>query len=202
MGTIPLITTVTDTRNLATVLTFTIVLGLGVYSFCGRQKRQRITVFATSLVVLSYLPASNLFFPVGFVVAERVLYIPSMGFCLLVGNGIWCILNRLKRTRFFVKLLVAFLLVTHCGKTLVRNRDWLSEFTLYHSAVTAMPSNSKMLHNLGTSYAKVKEYSKAVELFRAAVEIEPMYITALSDMGATLLKLKKTSEAEQVEDAC
>lgn len=38
-------------------------------------------------MVLPFLPASNLFFPVGFVVAERVLYIPSMGFSMLVAHG-------------------------------------------------------------------------------------------------------------------
>jgi hypothetical protein len=40
-----------------------------------------------AFMVLPFLPASNLFFPVGFVVAERVLYIPSMGFCMLIGYG-------------------------------------------------------------------------------------------------------------------
>ena len=40
-----------------------------------------------SLLTLPFLPASNLFFPVGFVVAERVLYLPSMGSCLLVAYG-------------------------------------------------------------------------------------------------------------------
>lgn len=42
---------------------------------------------ALSLIVLPFIPASNLFFPVGFVVAERVLYVPSMGFCVLVAYG-------------------------------------------------------------------------------------------------------------------
>ena len=39
-------------------------------------------------MVLPFIPASNLFFPVGFVVAERVLYMPSMGFCMLVALGV------------------------------------------------------------------------------------------------------------------
>lgn len=39
------------------------------------------------LLVFPFLPASNLFFPVGFVIAERVLYMPSMGFCMLVAYG-------------------------------------------------------------------------------------------------------------------
>lgn len=42
---------------------------------------------ALCLMVLPFIPASNLFFPVGFVVAERVLYVPSMGFCVLVAHG-------------------------------------------------------------------------------------------------------------------
>lgn len=39
------------------------------------------------LLIFPFLPASNLFFPVGFVIAERVLYMPSMGFCMLVAYG-------------------------------------------------------------------------------------------------------------------
>ena len=46
-----------------------------------------LLLLALSVLVLPFLPASNLLFPVGFVVAERVLYIPSMGFCLLVAMG-------------------------------------------------------------------------------------------------------------------
>ena len=49
-----------------------------------------------SLLLFPFLPASNLFFPVGFVVAERVLYIPSMGFSLLVAVGFESLLARFK----------------------------------------------------------------------------------------------------------
>ena len=40
------------------------------------------------LLLVPYAPASNVLFPVGFVVAERVLYIPSMGYCLLLAIAI------------------------------------------------------------------------------------------------------------------
>lgn len=42
---------------------------------------------ALALLVLPFLPASNLLFYVGFVVAERILYLPSVGFCLCIGIG-------------------------------------------------------------------------------------------------------------------
>lgn len=40
-----------------------------------------------SLIVLPFLPASNLLFTVGFVIAERTLLLPSAGFCFLVVIG-------------------------------------------------------------------------------------------------------------------
>lgn len=46
--------------------------------------RIEICSIAIVLLVLPFLPATNLLFYVGFVVAERCLYIPSMGFCLLI----------------------------------------------------------------------------------------------------------------------
>ena len=54
---------------------------------CCNPSRQHVILFALSLLVLPFLPASNFFFPVGFVVAERILYLPSMGSCLLIAIG-------------------------------------------------------------------------------------------------------------------
>lgn len=40
-----------------------------------------------SLILLPFIPASNMIFKVGFVIAERNLLLPSAGFCFLVGLG-------------------------------------------------------------------------------------------------------------------
>ena len=42
---------------------------------------------AITWLILPFIPAANIFFPVGFVVAERILYLPSMGFSLIVAIG-------------------------------------------------------------------------------------------------------------------
>ena len=41
-----------------------------------------------ALLVIPFFPAANVFFRVGFVVAERVLYLSSAGFCVLVVLGL------------------------------------------------------------------------------------------------------------------
>ena len=51
-------------------------------------QRKGIVLLALSMIIIPFIPATNLFFPVGFVIAERLLYIPSMGFCILVSLGI------------------------------------------------------------------------------------------------------------------
>jgi hypothetical protein len=47
----------------------------------------RCLILGLALLVITFLPASNLLFRVGFVIAERNLYLPSAGFCILVTMG-------------------------------------------------------------------------------------------------------------------
>ena len=198
MSTIPPITSLSDTRNLATLALFIIVIALTLFGLEGNKEKQRVVSFCTSLVVLSYLPASNLFFPVGFVIAERILYLPSMGFCMLVGYGVWhAMKHSSKIISYAMKIGLVYLVVVHSTKTLLRNRDWYSELTLYHSAVNAMPHNGKMLRNLATKYS-TKDISTAQKLMRAAIKAEPNFISAYSDLGWLLAKQEKVEEAEKV----
>jgi uncharacterized membrane protein YgcG len=53
--------------------------------------------FSLALMVVPFFPATNILIRVGFVVAERVLYLPSAGYCLLVAIGVT------KCTRYFSK---------------------------------------------------------------------------------------------------
>ncbi|KAL9982715.1 hypothetical protein ACROYT_G004793 [Oculina patagonica] len=91
MGSIPLVESPLDFRNLATVM-FVIIVALLVYSAVLAKRshgcEQDVLVLSLALLCIPFLPASNLFFRVGFVVAERILYIPSMGFCMLVVCGL------------------------------------------------------------------------------------------------------------------
>uniref|UniRef100_A0A183T8W6 dolichyl-phosphate-mannose--protein mannosyltransferase n=1 Tax=Schistocephalus solidus TaxID=70667 RepID=A0A183T8W6_SCHSO len=89
MGSIPLVASWIDSRNLQTFSAFVLLFVVGVRSIHPRTPRKQALslMMGLSLMVFPFIPASNLFFYVGFVVAERVLYIPSLGFCLLIGLG-------------------------------------------------------------------------------------------------------------------
>lgn len=57
----------------------------------------RILTLGLGFLVIPFLPASNLFFRVGFVVAERVLYLPSVGFCVLLTFGLGALSRHTKK---------------------------------------------------------------------------------------------------------
>ena len=202
MGTISLITSIIDPRNLATLATLVSVTWLGVYGITGQQRTRKATVLSLSLIVFPYIPASNLFFPVGFVVAERVLYVPSMGFCMLVALGTWRLLQNNKFSGTLVaatKLGLVILLATHVAKTLVRNRDWQSDTTLFLSAVRVNPNNGKVYNNLGSEYEKVENHSYAEALFRKATLVQPDDIGAFINLGRVLKAQERLEEAEKVK---
>jgi Flp pilus assembly protein TadD len=135
---------------------------------------------------------------VGFVVAERVLYLPSMGFCMLVGFGAWQMLrNRRKLVSKSTKCLLISLLVFYAAKTQLQNRVWTSERDLYVSAVRSYPTNSKMWHNLGTQLEGGITLEQSVWLMRRCIEYDPQYIAAYSDLGVVLTRLNEKEEAEK-----
>lgn len=96
-----------------------------------------------AFLIIPFLPASNLPFYVGFVLAERVLYLPSIGYCFLFSIG-WKILNIKLNKKTAVSLLFVLLLVLGV-RTLQRNKDWIDEESLYRSGIPINPAKGKTI---------------------------------------------------------
>nr|XP_060485125.1 protein O-mannosyl-transferase TMTC2-like [Panthera onca] len=108
---------------------------------------ENIVVLSLSLLIIPFVPATNLFFYVGFVIAERVLYIPSMGFCLLVTVGARALYVKVQK-RFLKSLIfyaTATLIVFYGLKTAIRNGDWQNEEMLYRSGIKVNPAKGNIL---------------------------------------------------------
>ena len=200
VGAVPAIRSLTSAWNLATILTLVSIVGLGLYSASGKLGKGQNIVFALSLMVFPYLPASNFFFPVGFVVAERVLYLPSMGLCLLVAHGVWQVLKstNAKHARYLIHSALVGLMLSHSVKTYQRNRDWLTNEDLFRSAVRIFPENGLMLNNVGQEMIKRGNLTSAVSVFRSAVSASPHITLVHFSLAKALKDLQEYDEAEQV----
>jgi len=124
---------------------------------------------ALSLLTLPFIPASNIFFTVGFVIAERNLYLSVGGLSLLVAIGYCKLVNIIegtsaalctkpgKRTAkiethngylISIKCLMIFVVVIYMCKSIHRSCQWRSEESLYRSGLKVCPKNSKIHYNI------------------------------------------------------
>uniref|UniRef100_A0A8C5WH57 Protein O-mannosyl-transferase TMTC2 n=1 Tax=Leptobrachium leishanense TaxID=445787 RepID=A0A8C5WH57_9ANUR len=156
---------------------------------------ENIVVLALSLLIVPFVPASNLFFYVGFVIAERVLYIPSMGFCLLITAGVRALY--IKTQKNFLRSLIfyatAALILFYGLKTVVRNGDWKNEEMLYRSGIQVNPA--KAWGNLGNVLKSQGKISEAENAYRNALYYRSNMADMLYNLGLLLQENSKFSEA-------
>ena len=202
MGTVPLVQNLADPRNLATLVMLVILAhlafnGLWLTKGSKHQRHQKGLILALALLTIPFIPASNLFFPVGFVVAERVLYLPSMGFCLLVSMGCDSLLKSgaISKNHFW-PLFTALLAVQGC-KCLVRNQDWQTEESIFLSGLKVTKANAKLWNNVGHALESKKAYVQALEFFEKATLAQPDDIGAHINCGRALNHLERFGDAEQ-----
>ncbi|XP_066950018.1 protein O-mannosyl-transferase TMTC1-like isoform X3 [Macrobrachium rosenbergii] len=186
MASVPLLTSALDARNVFSFVFYGVILLLFKAGWSLKGYEGRAVLLGLAMLVLPFLPATNLFFTVGFVVAERILYIPSVGWSLVVSIG----LSRVGRLRAASLLL---LMMAFSCRTIQRNRDWESRATLAIAGLKTLPHNAKMHYNYANLQKDLGHMDLAEYHYREAIRLWPEHSSAHNNL-ATLLN--DTSEAE------
>jgi tetratricopeptide (TPR) repeat protein len=134
--------------------------------------------FITLLPVCQIVPHHEL-------MAERFLYLPSFGFCLIAG----LLLERTflsKRTSHLAAGAFLVVLLVFSWRAAERNKDWKNELTLWEETVRAVPSCARALSNLGGAYHRLGRDDEATLLVKKALEIRPGYALAYNNLGTIL----------------
>ncbi|XP_049764521.1 protein O-mannosyl-transferase TMTC2-like [Schistocerca cancellata] len=152
-----------------------------------------VLLISLAFLVVPFLPATNLLFYVGFVLAERVLYMPSVGWCLLVALG-WHLLAERAGRRLAIAC-AALLLVALSARTLRRNHDWRDEESLYRSGVAVNPP--KAYGNLGAVLSSQGRVDEAEKAFRLALQHRPNMADVHYNLGVLLQGRERYEEAMQ-----
>lgn len=197
MGSVPTIDSLSDPRVLAVIVLW-VVLAFCLYSACvgpiGQQQRQ--LTMALALLIVPFLPASNLFFRVGFVIAERVLYLSTAGFCILVVMGICKLQQKFSsmNTRYCLFFLVAVFMI----RSIQRSNEWKTEMALFTAGAKTCPLNAKVHYNIGKLNSDLGNIEKAISKYRLAISLNPEYDQAMNNLGNLLKDQGKNEEAEQL----
>ncbi|CAI6348074.1 unnamed protein product [Macrosiphum euphorbiae] len=129
----------------------------------------RAVGLAVAMTAIPFVPVSNMFFYVGFVLAERVLYMPSVGYCFLFGYGYAALERRLGPKWPRMGLMVV--LTVYGARTVIRNNDWQDDESLYRSGVHINPP--KAYGNLGSILSSQGRLDEAETALRTALRYRP-----------------------------
>jgi tetratricopeptide (TPR) repeat protein len=163
-----------------------------------------------AIVALPYLLVSNLLVPSGAIFAERFLYLPVAGLCLLMSLAIGTRARRLA--------IPAALLIALSGAAMfARSLDWRNDATIFartarnnpksprapfwigrlDDAIANWPEYAAPWHDKGLELAKAGELPGAERALRESVRLEPGRAAPHLNLGLVLHRAGQREAAER-----
>ena len=180
----------------AGVLVSLFVLSI-ILIFTIKNYRKDIVFFSVFWLFITLIPFSNIM-PIQVFMAERYLYVPSIGFSLIISFLFFKIYNieikNIKDKKLFKNALIilfVLLLSFYSARTIIRNNDWQDNLSLWTKTIETNPYNSRAHDNLGFTYEQLGDDEKAFLEFQKAVELMPDNFRALSNLGIAYAKKKQ-----------
>jgi tetratricopeptide (TPR) repeat protein len=158
-------------------------LGLVIWS----ARRFPMAMFALSWSAVSYLMVSNLIFPIGTIFGERLLYLPAIGFCLLLAAGLAQMARRSQTARRAATGLALAILALYGARFVARCGDWASDTTLFAATVRDSPRSAKAHSNRGFTLQMAGNAAGAIESYHRALSIAPGMTGTRMSLASLLL---------------
>ena len=171
--------------NVSNLLGFVGVMGLAGLSFIV-YRTSKAVFFGIWWFLITLFPVANLI-EIYSPLAERYLYIPIIGFCLVVPTVIDAVVRR-RFTRpaiATVAALIPTLIIVglYSAATIARNPDWRNNFVLWSKTVESSP-NSLVAHGgLGMAYLERGMLNEARQEFETAIQLYPNDAKSYYNLG-------------------
>jgi protein O-mannosyl-transferase len=188
---------VTDPRFWGAALAVAAILMAAAWLVRGSVVGRRALAFT----ILFILPVLNLkaFRPQESLLHDRYLYLPSVGFCLLLAIAIgWLAARVAERRRQVFIAATAVIALVFFVLTFNQNLTWQSEAAMTGNALRVTPDWPFMHNYIGAYAFEQKRYADAEQSYFDALKIDPNYYDALSNMGDIYRIQGKLNDAEQM----
>lgn len=157
-----LVTSALDPRFLVGLLCFA---AWGALLVLAWRRGRRVEAYGLGWIALAFFPVANLLFPVGVVVAERTLYLPSAG--LALAAGAW--LQGLSPKR--LPLVVGLVVAAGGVRTVLRVPVWHDDKTVTLSILEDSPRSYRGPQYTAALLQSAGNPARALEYFRIAAQI-------------------------------
>jgi Flp pilus assembly protein TadD len=185
---IPLVTSALDPRLLAAAA----ILLLLVLALLAGLRWAPVTVVAGLFFLVPLAATANLLVVIGTIKAERLLYLPSVGWCLAAG---WLVARLAARRRPVTLGMLVVVLCLCVGRTWVRNEDWRDEATAHAAAVRTAPDSAKTHYNWARDLIGQRRLDEAIHHLRRSLAIYPDWAPSQANLAGALALTGKVAEA-------
>jgi len=172
------------------------VLGLLIWAFMWCRRRGLATAaFGIGWFAILLLPQSNLY-PVGAFMAEHWLYLPSIGFFVIVALLLKQLIenDRLRNIGVAIFLIVAG---GYTALTMAQAAYWKDPVHFYERTLKYVKT-SRFCNNLGRIYAQQGDHRRAVELYEDALASGNPTAEVYVNAGVSYGALGMNSRAEEM----
>ncbi len=169
-----------------------LLIGIGIF-YIYTMIKNRTLFFWMSFFFVPLFPTLAPF-SISWVVAERYVYLSTVGVFAIIGYGIKKIADR-KAVKTTVHILFVFLVIALLVRSIIRNVDWRSEDTLWLATAKASPSSAQNHNNLGDLYGRHGDIPRAISEFKRAIEIKPNYADAYHNLANTYQQIGQYDNA-------
>ena len=159
-----------------------------------KRNSHTIAFFGLGWFIITLIPVSNIY-PLNAYMAEHWLYVPSIGFFLIVANFAVFLITKYKHLKNLLILLIIGVLCLYTYLTLRQNMYWREPIAFYQRTLEYAPQSVRAYYNLGNEYERVGDYEEAVAAYTKAVELNPHYAQAHYNLANTYRALNKNQEA-------
>jgi tetratricopeptide (TPR) repeat protein len=178
----------------ALLLALILVLAWGI----RRLEDARLAWFACCWMALPILPVLWLrAYAEGDIAHDRYLYIPSIGFVLLVSLFLHEIANHWRVSHKTLQLAgLAVLALAYVLGTVTQQTYWASDLLLYGRAYQIAPHDNLICNDLGAALMDAGNSGDAIALYSQVLAREPGFWLSNYNLGYTYYKIGKLQEAE------
>lgn len=166
-------------------LVATVLLAGVTGAILAAARRAPVLIVAALFTVVPLALTANLLFPIGTIKAERLLYLPSVGWVLASG---WLTARAAAQRSPRWLVAVALLAAAYGARTWMRNRDWRDDPTLYAATLVDAPDSAKAHYNAAVMLEVSDRLDDAMVHYRRALEIYPEYGAAALGIGSVYAK--------------
>mmetsp|Transcript_73287 Transcript_73287/g.238425 ORF Transcript_73287/g.238425 Transcript_73287/m.238425 type:complete len:675 (+) Transcript_73287:115-2139(+) len=167
-----------DARALTVCAAYLALAALAAWSLAPGRGRRRL-LLGLQVVIVPFVPCSNLFFTVGVTVGERLLYPSTVGAALAAAALGEAAEGRSRRQRrdggglagAAARWLGSALVLVYLHGCTLRVWQWRSSEALYEADAIAWPTSVKTQHQVGTVYHAQNRLDEALQHYNASLLI-------------------------------